>query len=100
MPSNDGEKIKGTAQNLKGKVKEGVGELINNEELANEGRADQVVGNARVEGAKAAERGKGKVEEVGGKIKGAVGDLIDNEQMEAEGKVDEVKGKARQKLNE
>lgn len=100
MPSNEGEKIKGTAQNLKGKIKEGVGDLINNEELANEGRADQVVGNARVEGAKAAERGKGKLEEVGGKIKGAVGDLIDNEQMEAEGKVDETKGKARQKLNE
>jgi|HigsolmetaAR202D_1030399.scaffolds.fasta_scaffold00078_7 uncharacterized protein YjbJ (UPF0337 family) len=100
MPNNDGEKIKGTAQNLKGKIKEGVGELINNEELANKGRAEQVVGKARVEGAKAAERGKGKLEEIGGKVKGAVGDLIDNEQLEAEGKIDEAKGKARQKLND
>jgi len=100
MSDNDSEKLKGTGQNIKGKLKEGFGNLTNDPALANEGRAEQVVGNERVEDAKASERGKGVFEEVGGKIKGAAGTLTDDERLEAEGKADELKGKARQKTNQ
>ena len=100
MSDNNAEKAKGTGQNIKGKIKEGVGNLINDPQLANEGRADQVVGNERVRDAKAAERGKGVIEEIGGKIKGAAGTLTDNERLEAEGKAEELKGKGRQATNQ
>lgn len=100
MSDNNAEKAKGTLQNIGGKIKEGVGNLIDDPAMANEGRAEQVVGNERVEDAKASERGKGVLEEIGGKIKGAAGTLTDDEQMEAEGKANELKGKARQKANQ
>jgi uncharacterized protein YjbJ (UPF0337 family) len=100
MSDNNEEKLRGTAQNIKGKVKEALGNLTDDPITANEGRAEQVVGQGRVEDAKAAERVKGAGENIGGKIKGAVGTLLDDEQLEAEGKAEELKGKARQKTNQ
>ena len=100
MSDNNEEKLRGTAQDIKGKIKEGVGNLTGDAATANEGRADQVVGKGRVEDAKAAERVKGTGENIGGKIKGAVGTLTGDEQLEAEGKAEELKGKARQNTNQ
>jgi len=89
---------RGTA--VGGKIKQGVGKLIGNEQMEAEGKAKALEGKAREEAAKAAERTKGKVEEVVGAVKNRVGAVIDNEQMEAEGKVKELKGQARQKTNQ
>ena len=100
MSDDNEEKLRGTAQKVGGKIKEGLGNLTGDPATANEGRAEQVVGHERVEDAKAGERIKGAGETVGGKIKGAVGDLLDDEQMQAEGKAEELKGKARQNTNQ
>ena len=40
----DNDRIKGAANNVKGKVKTGVGKALGDEKLKNEGRADQVKG--------------------------------------------------------
>ena len=90
----------GIAEQIGGKIKEGIGKVLGNEQMQAEGRAKELKGEAREESAKAGERTKGKVEEVTGAIKNRVGAVIDNEQMQAEGKAKELKGEARQKANE
>ena len=95
--SNRGE---GVAEQVGGKIKQGIGKVIGNEQMEAEGKAKELKGEAREESAKAGERTKGKVEEVTGAIKNRVGAVIDNEQMEAEGMAKELKGEARQKANE
>ena len=39
--------VEGFADNVKGKIKQGVGEAIGNEKLANSGAADEVKGHAK-----------------------------------------------------
>jgi uncharacterized protein YjbJ (UPF0337 family) len=97
--SNASKRSEGAAEKLGGKIKGAVGKLINNEQMAVEGRAKEVKGRTKEEAAKSAERGKGKLEEATGAIKNRVGAVIDNEQMQAEGKLRELKGEARQKAN-
>ncbi len=94
------ERAKGAAEEVGGNVKQGVGNLIGNEQMQAEGKATELKGEARQEGAKASERAEGAAEEVGGNIKQSVGNLIGNEQMQAEGKATELKGEARQKAND
>lgn len=94
------ERVKGKFEEVKGAVKERVGDLIDNDRMEAEGHADKVKGQARQNVAKTSERVRGMGEELRGKVKGTVGDLIGNEQMELEGKVDELKGKGRQKANQ
>ena len=53
--------IKGTAERVKGKVKEGLGALTGNNRLKQEGQVDQIKGQAHV-----------------GNVKDAGRDLIDN----------------------
>ena len=43
----DEDRVKGAAQNVKGKVKEGVGRATGDEKLKAEGRGDQVAGKVR-----------------------------------------------------
>jgi uncharacterized protein YjbJ (UPF0337 family) len=94
------EKIKGTAEELKGKVKSTVGDAIGNEQMEAEGEADRLKGQARQEGAKASERVKGAGEELKGNIKSAFGDLVDDPQTQAEGEAERLKGQARQQNNQ
>ena len=47
MKSGIQDKIEGTARNLAGKIKEGVGEALGNPRLEAEGDSDQVGGNAQ-----------------------------------------------------
>jgi uncharacterized protein YjbJ (UPF0337 family) len=98
--SNTGDRIKGAAEEALGNVKQGVGNLIDNEQMQAEGKATELKGEARQAAAKASERAEGVAEEVGGNIKQGVGNLIGNEQMQAEGKATELKGEARQKANQ
>jgi uncharacterized protein YjbJ (UPF0337 family) len=63
------DELKGKAKDLKGKVKEGVGDMTGDEQLEREGAADQVEGQVQ----DAFGRGKRKVgeaiEDVGDRIK-------------------------------
>ena len=43
----DDDRVKGSAQNVKGKVKEGFGRAVGDSKLETEGRADQVAGKIR-----------------------------------------------------
>ena len=43
----DKDRIKGSAQNVKGKVKEAAGKALGDEKMKQEGRADQVAGKVR-----------------------------------------------------
>ena len=96
---NGTKRVKGKVEEIKGTLKEGVGDLIGNEQMQVEGHAEKATGQARQDVAKAEERVKGMGEELGGKAKGAVGRLIGNEQLRAEGKAKELKGNGRQKAH-
>ena len=64
------ERIKGKAEETKGKVKSAVGDLIGNEKLQAEGKAEELEGQARQEVAKATEQVKCAVQEIKGQVKG------------------------------
>ncbi len=100
MGDNTGDRIEGALEEAGGNIKQGVGNLIGNEQMQAEGKATELKGEARQEAAKASERAEGALEEAGGNIKQGVGNLIGNEQMEAEGKATEIKGEVRQKAND
>jgi uncharacterized protein YjbJ (UPF0337 family) len=55
--------IKGTVEEVKGKVKEGLGDLTGNERLKREGQVDQI---------------KGQAHKIASDVKDAAHDLIDN----------------------
>ena len=97
--SNESNKSEGVAQQIGGKIKKVVGQVIGDESMEAAGAAKQAEGIAREEAAKANERGKGKIEEVIGAVKNRVGHVIDNERLAAEGKATELKGEDRQASN-
>ena len=96
---NGTERVKGKVEEIKGTLKEGVGDLIGNEQMQTEGHAEKVTGQARQDVAKAEERIKGASEQLVGTAKGTVGRLIGNEQMRVEGKAKGLRGKGRRKAN-
>ena len=67
--TNESNKAEGVAEQIGGKIKNVAGNLIGNDQMAAEGKAKELGGQAKVEGAKAAERGQGKLDEVVGAIK-------------------------------
>jgi uncharacterized protein YjbJ (UPF0337 family) len=96
---NGTKRVKGKVEEIKGTLKESVGDLIGNEQMQAEGHAEKLTGQARQDVAKAEERVKGMGEQLVGTAKGAVGKLIGNEQMRVEGKAKELTGKGRRKAN-
>jgi uncharacterized protein YjbJ (UPF0337 family) len=82
-----------------GAIQEGLGRVIGDEDMEARGAAHQVVGHARDEAAKAAERIRGRVEEIAGIAKNEAGQLLGDRTTEVEGKVKELTGKARQLVN-
>ena len=97
--SNASKRSEGAAEKLGGKIKRGIGKLIDNEQMEAEGALKETRGRDKEESAKSAERAKGTVEQAVGAVKNRVGHVIDNEQMQAEGKLKELKGRARQQAN-
>jgi uncharacterized protein YjbJ (UPF0337 family) len=96
---NSSERSEGAAEELGGKIKKGLGQLVGDDELELEGQAREIRGRTRQEAAKADERSKGKGEELKGAVKNRIGALIGNDRMQAEGKAKELQGVARQKAN-
>jgi len=70
---------------IKGKAKESIGDLTDNEEMEQEGRAEAAAAKASRETEGAVDQGTGKVQE-------AWGDLTGDEETEAEGKARELEG--------
>jgi uncharacterized protein YjbJ (UPF0337 family) len=94
------DRLKGGAQEVGGKIKEGVGRAVGNPQMEQSGRRDQMEGQIRQDAAKTGQQIKGAGEQVGGRAKNVAGAVIGDESLEGEGKLDELKGKVRQKLNE
>lgn len=99
MQRNVVDRAEGTAREVTGRIKKGIGKLVGNERLEASGHAQELGGRALREAAKANERLKGAGEELLGAAKGRVGEVLDDKQMEVEGKAKELRGKARQAAN-
>ena len=95
-----GNRIKGAAGELGGKVKEGVGNMTNDPRLVREGLDDQQRGQNRQGYEKAHQQVEGVGEQFKGRVKSTVGAATGDESTEMSGKLDELKGKIRRKLNE
>jgi uncharacterized protein YjbJ (UPF0337 family) len=74
--------VSGKFDQVKGKVKEGIGEAVGNENLANEGAADQVKGHAK---------------EAWGNVKDAASDLHDSAGTDSHARAEEAKLNAERK---
>ncbi|RRR70245.1 MAG: CsbD family protein [Candidatus Viridilinea halotolerans] len=94
------ERTKGKAEEIKGSVKQGVGDMIGNEQMEAEGYVEKSEGQFRQEKVKAEEQAKGAREETEGKVEGFVGRITGDEETQVEGKAKEHKGKGRQKAND
>lgn len=92
-------KNEGKMEEIGGKIKGAVGNLVGSERMRAEGEAQELRGKERKETAKAAERTEGAVQEIGGKIKNRVGALLGDRRTQAEGRVSEVEGERRQQEN-
>lgn len=93
------ERGKGLFDETAGKVKQAAGDLTGNEQLHDEGAAQETGGQVRQGVAKGVGQVKGAAEEVGGRLKSAVGGLTGDTSQEVEGHVDTAKGEARENLN-
>jgi uncharacterized protein YjbJ (UPF0337 family) len=76
-------------EELKGKIKKGVGQATGNERLQAEGEAEATEGRAK-------RKTKGALREAGGTIKEGVGKLTGSETTEVDGKAVRLRGKAEQ----
>jgi uncharacterized protein YjbJ (UPF0337 family) len=77
--------VTGKADQVAGRVKQGVGEAVGNQKLANQGVADQV---------------KGAAKETWGNAKDAAGVTADRHQTEAELRANDARAGVRQKVND
>lgn len=74
-------------EEIKGRVKEGVGKITGNER-------QEAEGDAQAEVARSDRKAKGAATEASGVIKETVGKIIGDEVTEAEGKAERLQGKA------
>ncbi|MEI6179823.1 MAG: CsbD family protein [Chloroflexales bacterium] len=93
-------RVHGRNQALAGKVKQGVGKLIGDEQLEAAGASEVIQGEANEAAAQAAERTIGAVEELRGTIKSTVGNLIASPALTSEGQTEIKRGKRRQSANQ
>jgi len=70
---------------IKGKVKQGVGSLTGNDDLAREGEAEAT--RAKVE-----REAEGMVDQAVGSVQEKIGDITDDQKTELEGKARKVEG--------
>lgn len=74
-------------EELKGRVKEGAGNLTGDHEMEAEGKG-------QAEGARAGRKIKGAVKEAAGSVKEGISKMTNDHSAEAEGKADRARGKA------
>ena len=71
---------------LKGRVKEGIGKVTGDEGLEDKGKSE-------AEGSRVKRKIKGAAKEAGGAVKQGAGKVVGDRRTEAEGKADRVSGK-------
>ena len=98
--ANTDDRLQASGEQLKGRLKEGAGKVLDDKSLEYEGKADQAKGEAHEEAAKAKGRVEGTLNEVKGKANEALGDLTDDETREARGEAQKWAGRAQRKANE
>jgi uncharacterized protein YjbJ (UPF0337 family) len=86
------EQAKGVGQEIKGKVKEETGDLLDDDRMEVEGKAEKHVGRARQDMAQPMENARGAAREVKGNVKEGLGRATGNRDLEAEGRVERVSG--------
>ena len=79
------DQVSGKVEQVAGRVKQGVGETIGNQKLANQGVADQV---------------KGAAKETWGNVKDAAGVTADRHQTEAELRAKDARAGVRENIND
>ncbi|MBN9161307.1 MAG: general stress protein CsbD [Myxococcales bacterium 68-20] len=94
------ERGKGMAEQVGGKIEQGVGKVVGSDKMQAEGKTAELKGEAREEAAKAAERTKATAQEAGGAIEKGVGTIVGSEKMQAEGAAKQETGEARHKANQ
>ncbi|NUP51951.1 MAG: CsbD family protein [Catenulispora sp.] len=94
-----GDKMKHTAEDLKGKAKEATGKVTGNDDLRAEGRADQDEAEAKRAADKAKDSAKNLGQEAKGKAREVAGAVTDDESQEAKGKAEQVAAHTKQHLN-
>ena len=75
--SSTSQKIDGAADRVSGKTKEVVGSATGNKTLEAKGKAQNLVGKAKIEGAKAAEHIKEKTREVADRVEDKLDAITD-----------------------
>jgi uncharacterized protein YjbJ (UPF0337 family) len=96
--NNTSKRVQGAIQEVRGRIKFGLGKLVGHERTQAEGHVDMVKGAIKQEAAKAGEQAKGKIEELVGSVKSRVGELVDDKQLELEGRAKGLQGQARQAI--
>ncbi|KAI9088801.1 hypothetical protein DFS34DRAFT_640124 [Phlyctochytrium arcticum] len=90
----------GTGDQYMGSAKETVGNLVGNERLQAEGKAQNAKGVASQEAAKAGNRAEAAGENVGGMGKQVLGAVTGNDSKEAEGRAQRAKADVKDKINQ
>ena len=93
------DQAKGTAREIKGKIKEEYGDVTDNPRLEDEGRQEKQWGRWQKDAGRAQGVVQGAAREVKGAAKSAAGRLTDNERLRGEGEAERVAGKIERKLN-
>src|SRR5262245_49444134 len=93
------EQAKGVGQEIKGKVKEETGDLLDDGRMEMEGKAEKHVGRARQDIARPMEKARGAAREVKGSVKEDVGRRTGNPALEAEGRDERVSGNVKKNSN-
>jgi uncharacterized protein YjbJ (UPF0337 family) len=75
---------------MKGRVKQGLGRVTGDEETEAEGRSEAEWAGTRREV-------KGTIQETGGHVREGAGRLLGDEEMEAKGMADQLEGRVRKK---
>lgn len=121
------DKLKGTFEEMKGKVKEGVGDLTDNEKMKREGEMDQLKGKAQKswgdvkdtaqqagqtaqnavhdmtsdsDTTNAKEKVKGTAHQAAGTAKEKYGEATDNTRLQGEGMAEKTEGKVERKAGD
>jgi uncharacterized protein YjbJ (UPF0337 family) len=88
-----GERIKGKAQEIGGRIKAGAGAVSGKRDV------DRSTGVSRERSAAAGHQVEGMGEKIRGRVKSTVGAATGDRSLEARGKAEELKGRVRSKLN-
>jgi uncharacterized protein YjbJ (UPF0337 family) len=90
------QEVKGLFDQITGRIKEFFGHMLGSDHARAEGRAQELEGRAKVEGAQAVQKGEAVVQQTTGTAERKIGEMLGSERMAAEGRAKELEGQQRQ----